>query len=178
MALCGWVQTRARYCIRAILRVPVLACASMTAPAASPAHSPHCGGSLVCVTAPTNGRPRKGALESARGSRSFTRQPRALSSVPASFSLCTCTQEQVWSAIRRRTRWVTSLGPCAHARTTQDPVRVYHGSLLAAALGPRCSNAHQSLHSTVTVGNDVIADGVSLLNVGSGMVWYGPYVQH
>ena len=70
----------------------------------------------------SNGRPRK-------GTRKFT-------------------QEQVLSAIRRRTRWVTSLGLCTcphDTRTTQDPVRAYHGSLLPAALGPRCSNTHQSL---------------------------------
>ena len=53
----------------------------------------------------------------------------------------------------------------AHARTTQDPVRACHGSLLAATL-----LEHPSVSSTVTVGDDIIADGVSLLNVGSGMV--------
>ena len=57
----------------------------------------------------------------------------------------------------------------AHSRTTQDPVRVCHGSHLPApvALGPRRSNTHQSLQlsSHLTVGDDIIADDVSLLNV-------------
>ena len=55
----------------------------------------------------------------------------------------------------------------AHARTwTQDSVRACHGSFLPAAFGPHMLE-HSSISSTVTVGNDVIADGVSLLKVGS-----------
>ena len=37
------------------------------------------------------------------------------------------------------------LSASAHARTTQDPVRSCHGSLLPAVLGLHCSNTHQSL---------------------------------
>ena len=60
---------------------------------------------------------------------------------------------------RRHRRWATSLqlsSDGAHARTTQDPIRVCHGSLLPAALAPRRSNTHQSLHSTLTVSDDII----------------------
>ena len=73
--------------------------------------------SLVCVTAPTDGRAvlHKGFRKSsARATSAGAQDGRPLSSR-------------------------------AHARTTQDPVRVCHGSLLPAALGPRRSNTHQSL---------------------------------
>ena len=56
----------------------------------------------------------------------------------------TRTQEQVSSETsRRRRRWATALSSSAHARTTQDPDRARHGSLLPAALSPRCSNTHR-----------------------------------
>ena len=50
-----------------------------------------------------------------------------------------------------------------HARTTQGPVRACHGSHLLEARPP--SLEHPSISSTLTVGDDVIADGVTLLNV-------------
>ena len=78
--------------------------------------------SLVCVTAPTDGREQ----------------------VPASLRK---SRSSAMTDVRRRTIWANSLGECArpHIRTTQDPVRTCHGSLLPAALGPHCSNTHQSL---------------------------------
>ena len=57
----------------------------------------------------------------------------------------------------------------AHARTTQDPFCAWHGSLLPAGHGPdRSRTPRPSISSTLTVGDDILADGVSLLNVGSG----------
>ena len=61
------------------------------------------------------------------------------------------------------------LSASAHARTTQDPVRACHGSLLPAAFGPHCSNTHQSLQLSRSA-MIIIADSVSLLKVGSRIV--------
>ena len=105
---------------RAILWVPVLACASMAARAASPAHSPHCGECAGHLFASQLQRTaEKRYTQVSRKSRSRATSTGAEDGRPLSSS--------------------------AHARTTQDPVRACHGSHLPAALGPHCSNTHQSL---------------------------------
>ena len=111
--------------IRATLWLPVLACTSMAARAAAPAHSPYC---VTCLRHSSNGRPRT-------GSRKFTRSLRKSRS----------------SAMSASAQDERPLSASAHARTTQDPVRACHGSLLAAAFGPRCSKTHQSLQLSRSV---------------------------
>ena len=106
---------------RAIFWVLQLPCASMAAQAAltcalATLWRVH-RSLVVCVTAPTGGREK--VLKSLRKSSARATSAGAQDGRP--------------------------LSSRAHARTTQDPVRVCHGSLLPAALGPRRSNTHQSL---------------------------------
>ena len=70
--------------------------------------------------------------------------------------------------VRRRTRWATSLGERARPHNSGSGPRMPRKSS-GSRVRPTLLE-HPSVSSTVTVGNDVIADGVSLLNVGSGMV--------
>jgi hypothetical protein len=76
-------------------------------------------------------------------------------------------QEQVLSDVRRRTIWATSRGSRARPHDSgSGPCmpRKSSGSRARPML-----LQHPSISSTVTVGDDIIADSVSLLNVGSGM---------
>jgi len=80
------------------------------------------------------------------------------------------TQEQVSSDVHRRRRWGRPLSSSAHARTTQDPDRARHGSHLPAALGPRCSNTHQSLQlsPSAMISSPTVQLAECCENVGSG----------
>ena len=69
--------------------------------------------------------------------------------------------------VRRRTRWATSLGERARPHNSGSGPRMPRKS--SAAFGPSTLLEHPSVSSTVTVSDDIIADGVSLLHVGSGM---------
>ena len=62
------------------------------------------------------------------------------------------------------------LSSSAHARTTQDPVRVCHGSDLPAALSPHCSNTHQSLQlsPSAMLSSPTVQLAECCENVGSG----------
>ena len=69
--------------------------------------------------------------------------------------------EGAWSLCLERRSPGPGSGPRMHA------TEVF---FLAAALGPRCSNTHQSLQLSRSAMIYIIADGVSLLNVGSATV--------
>ena len=131
--------------MRAIFCVPVLACASMAAQATltcALATLWRVHRSLVCVTAPTDGR--SVLPTSLRKSRSRATSAGAEDGRPLSSS--------------------------AHARTTQDPVRACHGSHLPAALGPRRSNTHQSLQlsPSAMISSPTVQLAECCENVGSG----------
>ena len=72
-------------------------------------------------------------------------------------------QEQVSSDVRRRTRWATSLVARARPHDPGSGPCMPRKSSAGRARPP--SLEHPSISSTLTVGDDIIADGVSLLNV-------------
>ena len=97
---------------------------------------------VTCLRHSSNGRPRKGTQKFA--------------------------EEQRSSDIRRRTRWATSLVARARPHDSGSSPCMPRKSSSGRARPP--SLEHPSISSTLTVGDDIIADGVSLLNVGPGMV--------
>ena len=103
---------------------------------------------VTCLRHSSNGRPRT-------GTRKFT-------------------QEHVLSDVRRRTRWATSLGSRGRPHDSGSGPRMPRKSSASRARPTLLE--HPSVSSTVTVGDDIMADGVSLLKVGSGMVrtYYEP----
>ena len=73
------------------------------------------------------------------------------------------TQEQRSSDIRRRTRWATSLVERARPHDSGSGRCMPRKSSAGRARPPLLE--HPAISSTLTVGDDIIADGVSLLNV-------------
>ena len=86
--------------------------------------------------------------------------------------LC-CTKVYARAGLERRPTGAEDgrpLSSSAHARTTQDPVRACHGSHLPAALGPHCSNTHQSLQlsPSAMISLPTVQLAECCENVGSG----------
>ena len=97
---------------------------------------------VTCLRHSSNGRPRT-------GTRKFA-------------------QEQVFSDVRRRTIWANSLGERARPHDSGSGPCMPRKSSASRARPTLLE--HPSISSTVTVGDDIIADSVSLLKVGSRMV--------
>ena len=84
-----------------------------------------------------------------------------------------CTKVYARAGLERRPAGAEDgrpLSSSAHARTTQDPVRVRHGSDLPAALSPHCSNTHQSLQlsPSAMLSSPTVQLAECCENVGSG----------
>ena len=100
---------------------------------------------VTCLRHSSNGRPRTGIPASLRKSRSSH-----------------------FSDVRRRTIWANSLGERARPHDSGSGPCMPRKSSASRARPTLLE--HSSISSTVTVGNDGIADSVSLLKVGSRMV--------
>ena len=129
----------------AILWAARLPRASMAAQAAWQKHSPHRG---ECF------------------------RPSGSAQLQRTADLC-CPQVYARAGLERRPAGAEDgrpLSSSAHARTTQDPVRVCHGSHLPAAFGPRRSNTHQSLQlsPSAMISSPTVQLAECCENVGSG----------
>ena len=102
--------------------------------------------SIVCVTAPT------GTAE-------------LCSVLSTSFPQASTEQVSSVSDIRQRTRWATSLVERACPHDSGPGVRGCRTEVICRGRARPPSLEHPSISSTLTVGDDIIADGVSLLNV-------------